>query len=62
MLVILIAGITVVGIGSALLVAALRAFRTAKKGDIKPVVLLVIAIGFILFCCVLLLAWSVVRR
>lgn len=49
-------------IGGALLLVAFRAFGSAKRGDIKHVLLLVIAVGFILVSCVALLVWSALQK
>lgn len=60
--IIVAACIVVFGAGAALLAFALRAFRTAKRGDVKHVVLLVIAVAFVLVACVVLLVWSSLQR
>jgi len=52
----------VFAIGATLLVFAFRAFRTAQRGDVKHIVLLVIAIGFVLASCLGLLVWSALQR
>ena len=62
MIVIVAASTAVFAVGGVLLFLAFRAFGTAKRGDIKHVVLLVSAILFILASCVALLIWSVVSR
>ncbi len=54
--------IVVFGAGATLLTFALRSFRTAQRGDIKHIVLLVVAIAFILVACVVLLVWSSLQR
>jgi hypothetical protein len=56
--VIAIVCVFIFGIGGALLFLAFRAFKTAGKGDIKHIVLLVSSILFILLSCVVLLVWS----
>ncbi len=54
--------IVVFGSSATLLVFAFRAFGTAKRGDVKHIVLLVAAIGLMLVFSVGLLVWSVVLR
>lgn len=61
MTVIIGAGLTIFAIGGTLLFLAFRAYGSSKRGDIKHVVLMVAAIGFILFCCVGLLVWSTMQ-
>lgn len=52
----------VFAIGAVLLVLAFRSFRTAKPGDIRHIVLLVIAIVFVFASSVVLLVWSMMQR
>ncbi len=61
MTVIIGVGLAMFVIGGTLLFFAFRAYGTSRRGDIKHVVLLVVAIGFILFCCVGLLVWSTMQ-
>lgn len=54
--------LAVFGTGALLLTLAYRAFGTAKRGDVKHVVLMVAAIAFVLIACVVLLVWSALQR
>ena len=58
--IVIVAGLAVFGAGGTLLFLSLRGFAKAKPGEIKHIVLLVIAIAFIFFVCVALLVWSLV--
>jgi hypothetical protein len=60
--VIVIAGLAVFGIGGTLLFFSFRAFGTARRGDIKHIVLLGAALAFILISCVALLVWSTMQK
>jgi hypothetical protein len=60
--VVVIAGLALFGIGGTLLFFSFRAFGTARRGDIKHIVLLVVAIAFILISCVGLLVWSTMQK
>ncbi|HSP15578.1 MAG TPA: hypothetical protein VLV78_12570 [Thermoanaerobaculia bacterium] len=57
-----IVAVVIIGTGATLLVMAFRSFATAKRGDVKHIVLLVAAIGFMLVCSVGLLVWSMISR
>jgi uncharacterized membrane protein len=57
-----VVAVVIFGTGATLLVLAFRSFATAKRGDVKHIVLLVAAIGFMLVCSVALLVWSTVWR
>jgi uncharacterized membrane protein len=57
-----IIAVVIFGTGATLLVLAFRSFATAKRGDVKHIVLLVAAIGFMLVCSVALLVWSTLLR
>jgi hypothetical protein len=48
--------------GGTLLLLSYRAFATARKGDIKHIVLLVASLAFIFLCCVALLAFSLLQK
>ena len=60
--VIVIAGLALFGIGGTLLFFSFRAFGSAQRGDIKHIVLLVVALAFILISCVALLVWSMIQK
>jgi hypothetical protein len=59
---IIAAGLVVVGIGGTLLLMTFRAFGTAKRGDIRHIVLLVTTIAFIFFTCAALMIWVILKR
>ena len=60
--VIVIAGLAIFGAGGTLLFFSFRAFGTARRGDIKHIVLLAATLAFILIVCVALLAWSTMKK
>ncbi len=57
-IVILVISAVIFGTAATLLVLAFRAFGTAKRGDVKHIVLLVAAIGIMLVFSIGLLVWS----
>ena len=54
----------IIGVGASLLVVGFRSFERAKKrgGEFRPVVLIVLMLAFVMICCLVLLAFSMLRR
>ncbi|HSP33588.1 MAG TPA: hypothetical protein VLU46_04650 [Thermoanaerobaculia bacterium] len=59
---VVIGSLVVFGIGATLLAFAFRGFRTAQRGDVKHIALLVATIAFVLMACLALLVWSTLQR
>lgn len=61
-IIIIAISLAVFGTGALLLVLAYRAFGSAKRGDVKHVVLMVSTIIFVFLACLILLVWSALQR
>lgn len=56
-------GLLVLSLGTTGLLLAFRKFGQAEESrDFKPFAILIVAVGFILVCCVVLLRWSFAAR
>jgi uncharacterized membrane protein YidH (DUF202 family) len=60
--IVIVVGVLAMGIGLGLLLMTFRAFRNAKQGDVKHIVLLISTLVFIFFLCIALGVWSMIFR